>query len=297
MNLKHVSILILECKRPANEPLKAIEQEEFNPVLETKITQLPGFNSLGPLIHSSAPKVMNDLDAECHLSCITHIFASFMVLEFVCSNTINSIVMENISINPAISSDKQVKAERFFPIKTLKHGLSESAFLVLSCDPLQRPVISLECAVNFAFRDFDEALNTCTGPPTMESFKLDTFEISFADYVQPLKVASFESVWMSEKNVAGCEATFELPHLSSIQESVDLLVDLFGGRVFDQSDRILPSATVHTLSIGGLLLDRRGPIPFLVRCRMALVRQCVTLELQIKSPDQSIADAVLTLVQ
>ena len=289
--------MLLESKRPANEPLKAIEVEEPKAVLETKITQLPGFNSLGPIIHSSTPKILNDLDAECHLSCITHIFRSFLVLEFVCNNTINSIVMENVAITPAISSDMQVKVERFFPVKSLKNGASESAFLVLSCDPLQRPTISFECTVNFAFRDFDESLNTCTGPPTMESFKLPAFEISFSDYVQPLKVASFDSVWKSEKNVAGNEATFELPHLSSIQESVDLLVDLFGGRVFDQSDRILPSATVHTLSIGGLLLDRRGPIPFLVRCRMALVRQCVTLELQIKSPDQSIADAVLSLVQ
>lgn len=290
-------ISFIESKRPTNEPLKAIEVEEPKVILETKITQIPGFNSLGPIIHSSASKILNDLDAECNLSIITHIFRSFMVLEFVCNNTINSIAIENVVINPAISSDMQVQVERFFPVKSLKYGAPESAFLVLSCDPLQRPTISVECSVSFAFRDFDESLNTCTGPPSMENFKLAAFEVGFSDYVQPLKVASFESVWKSEKNVAGNEATFELPHLSSIQESVDLLVDLFGGRVFDQSDRILPSATVHTLSVGGLLVDRRGSVPFLVRCRMALVRQCVTLELKIKSPDQSIADAVLALVQ
>lgn len=289
--------MFLECKRITNEPLKAIEVEEPKPVLETKITQLPEFNSLGPLIHSTAPKILNGLDSECHLSCITHIFRSFIVLEFVCANTIGSIVMENVVIQPAISSDLPVKAERIFPVKSLKYDTPASAFVVLSCDPLQRPAINIECTVNFTFRDFDESLNMCTGPPTAESFKLAAFEIGFADYVQPLKIASFESAWNSEKNLGGNEATFELPHISSIQESVDLLVDLFGGRVFDQSDRILPSATVHTLSVGGVLLDRRGPIPFLVRCRMALVRQCVTLELQIKSPDQAVADAVLSLVQ
>lgn len=279
------------------EPLKAIEVEEAKPQIQTKISQLPGFNTFGPLIHSSSPKILNDLDAECHLSCITHIFRSFMVMEFVCANTIPNIMMENIVINPAITTESEVKVERFFPIKALKHQVSESTFLVLACDTLSRPAISFECTVNFAFRDFDDSLNMCTGPPTMESFKLAAFEVSFADYVQPLRVVSFNDVWASDKNKASTGATFELPHLSSIQETVDLLVDLFGGKVFDNSDRIMPSATVHTLSIGGILLDRRGSIPFLVRSRIALVRQCVTLELQIKSPDQGVADAVLSLVQ
>lgn len=109
---------MIEPKRSVNEPLKAIESDEPKAVFETKITQLPGFNSLGPILHSCAPKSLNDLDAECHLSCVTHIFRSFMVLEFICANTISGIAMENIVIDPSVSSDLPIKVERFFDRRT-----------------------------------------------------------------------------------------------------------------------------------------------------------------------------------
>ena len=206
-------------------------------------------------------------------------------------------MMENVDIKAALSSDGEVKVLKVFSIKQLKHNNAESAFLVLGCPALLRPVISFDCTINFSFRDVDDSLNICTGPPTFESFKLNPFEISFVDYVEPLRIVSFEETWASEKFGASTCTTFELPSLESIQDSVDLLVVTFGGKAFDNSDRIMPSATVHTLSIGGLLLTAKAPVPFLVKCRIATVSQCIALEIQVKSPEQSVCDLVISQIQ
>lgn len=287
----------MESNLPKPESIKLVEQEESVTVCETKITQLPGFNTLGAVIYSGTSKSLNDSDAECHISFMTHIFKNHIVVEFICKNTIPRITMENVEFQTNLSSDHDVKLLKAFPIKSLKHGLEESSFLVLGCPALLRPTINFDCTVNFAFRDFDESLNVCTGPPTFESFKLNSFEISFIDYVQPLRIASFSDAWSSDKFQFSSSATFELPSLESIQDSVDLLATTFGGKIFDNSDRILPSATVHTLSIGGILLTPKSPVPFLIKCRIALVNQCIALEIQVKGPEQSICDLVLSQVQ
>ena len=264
---------------------------------DTKITQLPGFNTLGSLIHSGNAKNLNDSDAECHIMAISHIFKNHIVVEFICKNTIPHIVMENVDIKTSLSSDQDVKLLKAFPVTSLKYNCTESSFLVLGCPALLRPLINFDCTVNFAFRDFDESLNVCTGPPTFESFKLNTFEISFIDYVQPLRIVGFNDAWSSSNLGASADATFELPSLQSIQDSVDLLVETFGGKAFDNSDRIVPSATVHSLSIGGLLLTPKAPVPFLVKCRIALVSQCIALEIQVRSSEQSACDLIIGQVQ
>lgn len=206
-------------------------------------------------------------------------------------------MMENVSVRADLSSDAHVTVEQTLSVKALKHETPESGFMILACRTEQRPAIAFSCTVSFAFRDFDEALGVCVGPPTFESFKLEPFEITFADYVRPLRAASFADVWNSSRLPVSDTVTLELSSLESSQESVDLLVSTFGGRVFDDSDRILPSATVHTLLLGGELISETGLVPFLVKCRIALVRQCVALEVQVKSADQSTCSTVLSLVQ
>lgn len=279
------------------EAIKLVESEDSNSNYSTKIIHLPGLNSLGPVLFSGSAKPLNDSDSECHVAVINHIFKNHVVIEFICKNTIPRVIMENVEIKTNLSSDQDVKLLKAFHIKSLKYEFDESCFNVLGCASLLRPVINFDCIVNFAFRDFDESLNVCTGPPTFESFKLNSFEISFIDYVQPLRIASFNDTWVSDKFGFSSRATFELPNIDSIQDSVDLLVNTFGGKAFDNSDRIMPSATVHTLNIGGLLLTPKAPIAFLIKCRVALVNQCITLEIQVKAPDQSICDLVLSQVQ
>lgn len=287
----------LETNLSKNEIVRLIDEDNNNkPKCETKIIQLPGFNTLGPLIYSGESKILNDSDSECHISFISHIFKNHIVIEFICNNTIPHIIMENIEFKTELSSDREVKIIKAFPIKHLKHNAVESGFLVLGCPALLRPAISFDCTVNFAFRDFDESLNICTGPPTFENFKLAPFEISFVDFVQPLRIISFNDVWLSDKFTASSGATFELPNLESIQDSVDLLVSTFGGIAFENSDRIIPSATVHTLIIGGLVLTPKAPTPFLVKCRIANLSQCIALEIQVKSPEQSVCDLVISQI-
>lgn len=287
----------METNLPKPETTKLVEEDDLSPICESKIIQLPGFNTLGPIIYSGSAKPLNDSDAECHVSYMTHIFKNHIVVEFICKNTIPHILMENAEVKANMSSDHDVKLLKAFPIKSLKHGSEESSFLVLGCAALLRPIINFDCTINFAFRDFDETLNVCTGPPTFESFKLNAFEISFIDYVQPLRIANFNDAWVSDNFTLSSSATFELSSLESIQDSVDLLVTTFGGKAFDSSDRIMPSATVHTLNIGGLLLTPKAPVPFLIKCRIALINQCIALEIQVKGPEQSICDLVLSQVQ
>lgn len=287
----------LETNLSRNENVQLVDTEEKIPTYDSKIAQIPGFNSLGPIILSGTPKAINDLDSECNISYIIHIFKSHIVIEFMCKNTIPHIVMENIEIHSQFSSDYDVVILKNIPINLLKYNEVDSGFIVIGCPALMRPLISFECTANFAFRDFDESLNICTGPPTFESFKLNQFDIDFTDYVQPLRISSFSDSWSSTQFEFSSSATFELPSLESIQDSIDLLIDTFGGVAFDHSDRIVPSATVHTLNIGGLVLTSKSPVAFLLKCRIALVKECIALELQAKSSDQSIVDMVMALIQ
>ena len=279
------------------EVIKLMDSQDSVPICETKITRLPGLNTLGPIIYSGMARPLNDSDADCHISFMAHIFKNNIVVEFICKNTIPRIMMENVDFEISLSSDMDVKLLKKFPVKLLKHNEEESCFVVLGCAVLLRPLINFGCTVSFTFRDFDESLNVCTGPPTFESFKLSAFEISFIDYVQPLRITSFTDAWSSDKFGMSASATFELPSLESIQDSVDLLVATFGGKTFENSDRIIPSATVHTLNIGGLVLTPNSSVPFLIKCRIALVDQCIALEIQVKGPEQAICDLVISQVQ
>ena len=117
-----------------DETIKLNDLESVKPSYDTKIAQLPGFNSLGPIILSSDEKPLNDLDAECHISYISHIFKKHIVIELVCKNTIPRILMENVEVKVEFTSDQQVLLLKTFPIKALKYDTFESSFIVLGCD-------------------------------------------------------------------------------------------------------------------------------------------------------------------
>jgi hypothetical protein len=220
-----------------------------------------------------------------------------LIFKFVCTNTIPSILLENVQIRCNLNSSQSVSVVEFLPLRSLKNESSDSCFLVLAADSSKRPLIAVECGLSFSFRDFDASLNVAVGPPTAETCALNSFEVGFPDYVLPLKVADFGNAWGSAKLPCSNSAAFEVPSLPSIQEAIHLLVETFGCRVFDHSDRVLPSATVHSLKLGGQVLQDSAEVPFLIQARIANVGDCITLEIQAKSASQLVTDELLALIQ
>lgn len=205
--------------------------------------------------------------------------------------------MESINAQVNLTSDQQVIAGQFYPVRQLKGHSSDSCFLLISCITKNRPNIHIKGAISLSIRDFDDASNLPTGPPSFESFPLSPFEVGFGDYVRPLKVLGFNELWDSGRLSCMSTITFEIPTIQSIQDAINLLVETFGCQVFDNSDRILPSSTVHALKMGGSLMQDGVEVPFMILCRIANVRQSIALEIQARSNVKSVSDAVLALIQ
>lgn len=84
------------------EKVSATRQE----VYAEQLNQIPALAelNLGPILKSSMPVELTELETEYVVQCVKHMFQDHVVLQFDCTNTLNDQVLENVHIDLEVSS-------------------------------------------------------------------------------------------------------------------------------------------------------------------------------------------------
>jgi coatomer subunit gamma len=76
-----------------------------------QMEKIPELVVFGPPFKSSSPVMLTESETEYVVKCIKHVFADHLVFQFECTNTLNDVVLENVSmqVNLLSSDDEEIR--------------------------------------------------------------------------------------------------------------------------------------------------------------------------------------------
>ncbi len=271
---------------PNESPETMAASERQSSMLHTQISNVEEFLSYGPVFKSSTPIALTDSSAEYTVFVRKHLFVSNkLVLEFIVTNTVPSVLLGNVSVICA-SSLHQIAS---VPISSLVHNQSGSCYLAF--DLGQCTDETFECSLNFRSQECDPDTLAPLEDGYIDRYPIDGVEFGLGDHVKAREVYDFMADWESfSKEII---QTFALGSLSSIPEAIQALLDLYGLPATSGSALYDPRSPIHTLLLCGEL-NAHGK--FAIRSRMAMSRVSspgVSLELAVRADDDSTTAAII----
>lgn len=254
----------------------------------------PHFEDIGQLRMVHDEKLITDAKAEYPVKLRKIFFDDYMVLEFSVSNALENSALSAVTVDLQFDSEL-LKTVQVLSINQIKTGESASIFVTLAKHPEYKIVtVSISSFLKFKITEFAADGKTKQAEYDDE-YQLDDFQITVADYIQPVALPvdrSFDSVW---KSLQGTEqdASYQLEY-KTLDAAIKGLIKHFGMNVCDNSDVINMENKVHSLKLSGLYL---GHEELLLNALIGFQpdRGCL-MKLKAKSPDEALTASILECV-
>ena len=115
---------------------------------EEALQQIPEFADLGPLFKSCDAVELVEKETEYTVSCVKHIFASHVVLQFDMTNTIEEQVLEDVSVDVDLAEAEAYEEVLTIPATRLPYGVVAQTYVLLAYEqgtmPFGRMVSTLK---------------------------------------------------------------------------------------------------------------------------------------------------------
>ncbi|KAK9496580.1 hypothetical protein O3M35_013140 [Rhynocoris fuscipes] len=283
------------------------------------VPQLEGLP--GPLFHASEPVELTESETEYVVNCIKLTFPHHLVLQFDIKNTLNDQLLENVRVQIEASEGWRIVKE--IPCPRLPYNETHSAYVVLQFpEQLQLSVTNFGATLRFIVKDCDPS----TGIPDSDEgydddYMLEDVEISIADQMEKVIMdkEKFEREWESSTTYSESEDVYNLPGMSGLDQSgssrftetkyseSEDIYNLPGMTSLDQavtkvvkflglepvSLAKIQDRTSFTLSLPGIF---RGGIQFLIRAKLAMGNNGVSMQFTVRSPDPEVAELICASV-
>ncbi|KAL1137720.1 hypothetical protein AAG570_009416, partial [Ranatra chinensis] len=275
-------------------PSKLAASREENYV--DKLAAVPQLAGLpGPLFHSSEPVELTESETEYVVRCIKHTFPHHVVLQFECMNTLNDQLLENVRVEMEPSEGYRILKQ--IPCPKLSYNETNNTYVVLQFpDQLSLTVANFGATLKFIVKDCDPT----TGIPDTEEgyddeYMLEEVELNITDQMQRLGKANFASSWEEMEANGSCEMedTYTLSSCTTVEQAVTSVINFLGMQPADRSDKVPADKSSHTLFLAGVF---RGGINVLVRAKLALGGDGVTMQLTVKSTCPEVAELITSIV-
>lgn len=273
-------------------PAKITPSREEN--FATKLNSLPGIQILGPLFRSSEIVELTESETEYVVRCVKHCYTHHMVLQFDCLNTLNDQLLENVRVQLDTSEGYEIISD--IPCPKLPYNETGTAYVIVKFPDgdLPNSIATFGAVLKFVVKDCDPA----TGLPDIDEgyddeYMLEDLEITLGDQIQKVSRANWGSAWEeAESTFYEMEDTYSLSSMNTLEEAVINIIKFLGLQPAERSDKVPKGKTTHTLLLAGIF---RGGIDILVRAKLALA-DGVTMQLTVRSTDESIAELITSVV-
>ncbi|CAG9862394.1 unnamed protein product [Phyllotreta striolata] len=286
---KHKSEGMLTSQGPLRPP-PVSREENF----AEKLSAIPGIQQLGPIFKSSDVVELTESETEYFVRCIKHCFAHHVVLQFDCLNTLPDQLLEDVRVELEPSEGFELLS--VIPCKQLHYNETNHTYAILKFpdDDLPSCVGTFGAVLKFIVKDCDPT----TGIPDSEEgyndeYILEDLEITLGDQIQRVSKVNWGAAWetAAESSVEK-EDTYSLSSMNTLDEAVKNIVQFLGLQPAERTDKVPEGKSTHTLLLSGVF---RGGIDILVRAKLALA-DGVTMQLTVRSPDDSIAELITSSV-
>ncbi|KAI9179539.1 coatomer subunit gamma [Blastocladiella emersonii ATCC 22665] len=259
--------------------------------------KLPELEPLLPShFKSSGPVPLTDKEMEYVVGVVKHVFAEWLVFEYVVVNTVADVFLENVAVamQPDTPIDHVMRQMLVVPAAKLTCGAEQPArvFVAFQRAPGSAPVVSFSTALKYLVRDCDPVTQKPDSAEGYEDeYSLEEVHLTLADYMLPTAVPDFSAAWTTLP--AELVQTFQVP--VALPKAVSDVVTLLGMQPLEGSAAVPKDRTTHVLVLAGVFL---GGVPVLARVRLAATAASVTaMEIAVRAGVTEVAQMVLEAVQ
>ncbi|XP_068621778.1 coatomer subunit gamma-2-like [Battus philenor] len=276
----HEEVVKIDVKKPTQKTIDEIYKET--------LSHIPNIDRLGPIFKRMNPIELTEAETEYTVRLYKHIFGRHVVLQFECVNTLNDQLLEQVHVK--LEAPPEFNILSIIPCQKLIYNKPDSIFVIveLPCAFLDS-LGTFGASLEFTVKDCDpDTGDPDAGDGYADTYPLEEFEINCSDQMKAeIARDDFEDTWEYASNTPEVSDTFSLPY-NDIKEAAKAVCQHLA----------LPKATISDDSIQeikgcGIF---RGGAPVLMKAKLIMVKEGITMKLTIRSPREDIAQLLLSAI-
>jgi len=258
------------------------------------LSKLPQFVHVGARFASSKKVALSETGTEYEVSCIKHVYANHLLLQFSLNNTLEDQLLEEVTVSLDLAATPGLAIDSELKCSALPFGSPGDCFVCL-----RRvegvPVGSLPASLKFIVKDVDPSKGEPEEGETGydDEYNLEELEIVAADFVKKVAVSDFKEAWSTIG--ADCEVieTFSLSY-PSLKQAMDAVIDYLGLMPCDNSANPPESGAKHRVLLSGIFLG--GVQVFAIVNLRVDSPKAVGMQLIVRSTDMGVSQFVASSV-
>eukprot|EP00002_Diphylleia_rotans_P031974 TRINITY_DN6672_c0_g2_i1.p1 TRINITY_DN6672_c0_g2~~TRINITY_DN6672_c0_g2_i1.p1 ORF type:complete len:850 (+),score=187.47 TRINITY_DN6672_c0_g2_i1:58-2607(+) len=200
-----------------------------------QLRAIPQFAALGKLCHSTRPVELTESETEYVVNCVKHFFTNHIVFQFNVTNTLNSVVLENVLVKLEVPEDFAV--EHSVPIPSLPYSTPGVTYVCVRRES-RFALGSFSTVMSFRQKEVDPDTQMALDEGYDDDYQMEDFEVSVADYINKTPVREFSTIWDKMANCHQYVDSFSLSSIRSIPAAVTAIIENLGMCPCEKSEEV-----------------------------------------------------------
>lgn len=162
-----------------------------------ELLNIPEMKEFGSVLKSSPVVELTEAETEYVVKVVKHIFKEHIVLQYDITNTLDSVVLENVSVLAGPSDEEEL--EEVFIIEAEKLSQNEPGKVYVAFKKAggedSLPVVSFSNTLKFTSKEIDPSTNEPEESGYDDEYEVAEFDLAGSDYVIPTYASNFAHLW------------------------------------------------------------------------------------------------------
>lgn len=264
--------------------------------LAAEVTKVEQFAGMGRPFKSTAPKDLTEAETEYTAKVVVHAYSEHIILEFVCVNTLNDQLLENVFVQVDLSGAVGMGEMTIVPAAQLAYGEPVRTYVCISrSGDGEFPSGELGCTLKFSVKDVDPQSGDVGEDGYEDEYGLDSLTVGIAQLMaKPAELpASFKSAWEALGPDNEVSDSFTLEEHDSVASAVGAMMELLGMAGCEGSEKVSDRARAHILLLSGVFVPG---VQVMLHAKFSVTADCVALEVVLRSEDSAVSEVLINSI-
>ncbi|PAN50733.1 hypothetical protein PAHAL_9G542100 [Panicum hallii] len=258
------------------------------------LSSIPEFAGFGRLFKSSEPVELTEAETEYAVNVVKHIYDSYVVLQYNCTNTIEEQLLEDVTVCVDASDAEEFSEICSKPLASLPYNSTGQIFVAFE-KPEHVPAIGkILNLLKFTVKEVDTSTGEADEDGVEDEYQLEEFEVAAADYMLRVPVSNFRNAWENMDPESERVDEYGLGVRESLAEAVSAVINILGMQPCEGTEVVPKNARSHSCLLSGVFI---GDVKVLVRLSFGLSGPNeVAMKLAVRSDDPEVSDKIHEIV-
>lgn len=263
--------------------------------LAAEVMKVDEFSSLGRPFKSCPPKDLTEAETEYTARVVVHCYEEMVILEFICVNTLNDQLLENVFVQVDTSGAQGLGDMTMIPAARLAYGDQARTYVSIGRVKGEYPSGELGCTLKFSVKDVDPATGEADEQSYEDEYGLDSVTIGTSQLMaKPAELpSSFKAAWEALGPGNELADAFMLEEHDNVGAAVTAVMEVLGMSACEGTDKVSDRARGHILLLTGVFLPG---VQVMMHAKFALSADGVALETVIRSEDGGVSEVLINSI-